>query len=193
MYIAIEGIDYTGKSTQIEALKQHFPDAIFTQEPGATPLGEQLRELALHTKMHNLARSFIFLADRAEHIAQVVAPSRAEKMIISDRSLISGVAYAGDLAEMAQLVAVNRMAAHGVLPDLAVILKIDDTNTLLRRMANQKPDEIEKEGLDYLLKVQEGLIAAAEALGIPFETIDAALPQSDITEKIKELIDDYSA
>ncbi|MDR3162303.1 MAG: dTMP kinase [Helicobacteraceae bacterium] len=192
MYIAIEGIDYVGKSTQVEALKKIYPEAIFTIEPGGTEIGEKIRDIVLYEKMDRLARMFLFLADRAEHAAKVLIPNKG-KMIISDRSLISGVAYAYKSADWQLLMAINRLAVYEVKPDLCIILKIEDEQTLLKRMITKKPDEVEKEGLLYLLEVQDEIIEAASSLEIPCETIDAALPQSDITERIKELIDDYSA
>ena len=94
MYIAIEGIDTAGKTTQIERLKKHFPDAIITKEPGGTSIGKEIREMVLSAKAQSKKAEFLlFLADRAEHIKEVVEPN-LDKMIISDRSAVSGVAYA---------------------------------------------------------------------------------------------------
>ena len=94
MYVVIEGIDTAGKSTQLEILSKKFSDAIFTKEPGATKLGSKLREMALNGEAKSkIAEMFLFLADRAEHIEEVIKPN-IDKMIISDRSVISGIAYA---------------------------------------------------------------------------------------------------
>lgn len=191
MYLAVEGIDFSGKSTQITALKALYPDAVFTAEPGGSPLGEKLRELVLHRQMHSLARTFLFLADRAEHAAKVLQPNR-EKLIISDRSLISGIAYAHSDAEEALLITMNKLAAHDILPDIAVLLKIDK-ETLLTRMALEKTDEIEKQGVDYLLAVQDNMVEVAESLGILLIAIDAARTPQDITNDIKDIIDDHCA
>jgi len=94
MYIAIEGIDTSGKSTQIQELEKYFQEAIITKEPGATEIGKEIREIVLNAKAKSKKAEFLlFLADRAEHVEEVVEPNLG-KMIISDRSAVSGVAYA---------------------------------------------------------------------------------------------------
>ena len=95
MYIALEGIDTAGKSTQIQALSKKFPDAIITKEPGATEIGKEIREMLLSARVESKKAEFLlFLADRAEHMLKVIEPNINTKMIISDRSAVSGVAYA---------------------------------------------------------------------------------------------------
>ena len=85
MYIAIEGIDTSGKSTQISKLAKHFPDAIITKEPGATDIGKEIREMVLSARAKSKKAEFLlFLADRAEHIQEVIEPN-LDKMIISNR------------------------------------------------------------------------------------------------------------
>ena len=124
MYILFEGIDRTGKSTQIKKLKTVFPDAIYTKEPGGTPLGEKIRDMVLHTQNpSSLAELFLFLADRAEHIDKVILPNRT-KMIISDRGYISGIAYAATKTDM-DLVALqnlNAIAMQNIHPDKIIFL-----------------------------------------------------------------------
>ncbi|OQU74052.1 dTMP kinase, partial [Helicobacter pylori] len=94
MYVALEGVDGAGKSTQVELLKTRFKNALFTKEPGGTKIGESLRRIALNENISELARAFLFLSDRAEHTESVIKPALKEKrLIISDRSLISGMAY----------------------------------------------------------------------------------------------------
>ena len=89
LYLALEGIDTCGKSTQIELLKRRFPRAIFTKEPGGSVLGKELRDILLHGNITSKKAEFLlFLSDRAEHIERVIAP-RLGNLIISDRSLIS--------------------------------------------------------------------------------------------------------
>ena len=97
MYAVIEGIDTAGKSTQLELLKKKFPNAIFTKEPGGTPLGIKLRSMALNGEAKSeIAEMFLFLADRAEHIEELIKANQTN-FIISDRSMISGIAYANQL------------------------------------------------------------------------------------------------
>ncbi len=96
MYVVIEGIDTAGKSTQLEILKNKFPNAIFTKEPGGTTLGIKLREMILSGEANSsLAEMFMFLADRAEHTQEIILKNK-NKLIISDRSFINEIAYAKD-------------------------------------------------------------------------------------------------
>lgn len=189
MYLVLEGIDTAGKSTQMDALRTLFPEAVLTKEPGGTPTGEQIRTLLLETGVRSeRAELLLFLADRSEHIEEVVLPNR-NGMIISDRSLISGMAYA--MVKQAfstdELLWLNRFATGGILPDFAVILKLSEAE-LIRRLGAKTHDAIEARGTEYLLNIQDELEHAAHILGIPTLVIDAALDVETITEQIKEII-----
>src|SRR3989344_6422130 len=98
-FIVIEGGDGAGKDTQIELLKKEFngPEFVYTREPGGTALGKVLREMLLHESygaLPLLTEVFLFLADRAQHAAEVVVPAlKKGKTVISNRSWISMVAY----------------------------------------------------------------------------------------------------
>ena len=95
MLINLEGIDGAGKSTQIALLASTFKDAIITKEPGATPLGEQIRKIILGENLNisHQSEMFLFLADRAEHYEKIIKPNR-DKIVFCDRSFVSGIAYA---------------------------------------------------------------------------------------------------
>lgn len=97
MYVVFEGVDCVGKSTQISLLKECFKEAVFTAEPGGTKLGTHLRELLLHKpyQLDKKTELLLFLADRAQHYDEVLKANQ-DKLIISDRSFISGMAYAKD-------------------------------------------------------------------------------------------------
>ncbi|ANV98500.1 dTMP kinase [Helicobacter enhydrae] len=187
MYVAIEGIDTAGKSTQIALLKESYPDAIFTLEPGGSALGVELRHILLQANrpLSPKAEFLLFLADRAQHIQEVVLPN-LDKMVVSDRSLISGVAYAQKVG-LEDAVALNRFATSDILPHFAIILKIPK-ETLIQRLNAKKRDHIEERGVEHLLEIQERLIFACEALGVPFVCIDASLRPDEIFEEIKQNI-----
>lgn len=95
MLINLEGVDGAGKSTQIALLASTFKDVIITKEPGATPLGEQIRKIILGENLNisHQSEMFLFLADRAEHYEKIIKPNR-DKMVFCDRSFVSGIAYA---------------------------------------------------------------------------------------------------
>ena len=189
MYLVLEGIDTAGKSTQMAALQRLFPDAVFTKEPGGTPTGEQIRTLLLQTGVRSeRAEMLLFLADRSEHVEEVIIPNR-QRLIISDRSVISGMAYAmvKQAFELEELLRLNRFATGGILPDFAVILRLHETE-LVRRLGAKPHDAIESRGTEYLLAIQDELEHAARLLGIPMLVIDASLEVDTITEQIKEII-----
>lgn len=185
MYIAIEGIDTAGKSTQIEKLREHFKDAIITKEPGGTEVGKEIREIVLSAKARSKKAEFLlFLADRAEHIKEIVEPN-LDKMIISDRSAVSGVAYAliqGEISETA-IVHLNRFATGGIYPSKVFLLRLTKEE-LEFRLSQKKLDGIELRGAEYLLGIQNAIIEAAKLLNLELVEIDATNTIDEITKEI---------
>ncbi len=182
LYLALEGIDTCGKSTQIELLKRRFPRAIFTKEPGGSVLGKELRDILLHGNITSKKAEFLlFLSDRAEHIERVIAPNLGN-LIISDRSLISGIAYAKGFDDI-WLRELNLFATGGIQPNLAVILELS-REELERRLSNKKHDTIESRGVGYLMELQERIKEAARLLKIPSVVIDATKTPEAICERI---------
>ena len=186
MYIAIEGIDTAGKSTQIAALAQTYPDAIITKEPGATELGIEIRELVLSARAKSKKAEFLlFLADRAEHLKEVIEPNINNKMIISDRSAISGVAYALIHGEIAQneLILLNNFATNSTYPEKVFLLQLTKEE-LEFRLSQKELDGIELRGSEYLLNIQDAIIKAAKLLNIELIIIDATQSIDAITKQI---------
>ena len=185
MYFALEGIDTAGKSTQIAALCAYFPDAIITKEPGATVIGKEIREMVLSAHAQSKKAEFLlFLADRAEHIKEVIEPNQT-KMIISDRSVVSGVAYAlvqGEISED-EIISLNRFATNGICPKCVFLLKLTKEE-LENRLSKKELDGIELRGSAYLLKIQEALVKAAKLLDIELIEIDASKEIDAITQEI---------
>ena len=189
MYIAIEGIDTAGKSTQIESLKALFPEALYTKEPGGTSVGIQIRSMVLDGALKSkTAELFLFLADRAEHTESLILPN-INKLIISDRSAVSGIAYAmvQNICDIDTLVSLNTLATNGHLPQMVFILKLTP-EVLAYRLSQKEHDTIEARGIDYLLNIQNSLIAASYALRIPTHVIDASQSIDTITQEITSLI-----
>ena len=191
MYIAIEGIDTAGKSTQISALRSNFIDAIITKEPGATEVGKEIREMVLSAKAKSKKAEFLlFLADRAEHITQVVKPNIASKMIISDRSAVSGVAYAlvqGEI-DKKELISLNDFATDRVYPEKIFLLWLTKEE-LEFRLSQKKLDGIELRGSQYLLAIQDAIVEATKLLGIQMIKIDATQSIEEITQEILKHIE----
>ncbi|WP_314978703.1 dTMP kinase [Campylobacter rectus] len=192
MYILFEGIDGAGKSTQIARLAAAFPQAIVTKEPGGTKLGENLREILLkENDLDKRAEILLFLADRAEHFGKIIKPN-LDKMILSDRGFVSGMAYAlaGGNFSFEELLSLNKFALQGNFPQKIVFFKADE-NTLRSRLSSRaQMDGIEARGFEYLLRVQDAMEEILQKLGVRYVAIDAALDEEKITNLIKEFIND---
>lgn len=189
MYIAIEGIDTAGKSTQIELLKNEFKNILFIKEPGFTKFGEKIREIIFNDEISKKTELFLFLADRAETIEKVVKPN-LNKNIISDRSVISGIAYALEFFDFNLLVNLNKFATDSIFPNFVIILKLDK-NTIEYRLSQKKHDNIEKRGVEYLLNIQDNIITTCNRLEIPYILIDASKSVEEIYFRIKKAISGY--
>ncbi len=185
MYIAIEGIDTAGKSTQIAALKEHFSDAVITKEPGATEIGKEIRQMVLSAKAKSKKAEFLlFLADRAEHMQEVIEPN-LHKMIISDRSAVSGIAYAliqGDISEE-ELVSLNNFATSNTYPQKVFLLCLSKEE-LEYRLSQKELDGIELRGSEYLLQIQDAIVQACKLLKLELVEIDATQSKEAITQEI---------
>ena len=197
MLVTFEGIDGVGKTTQMELLKQIYPNAILTMEPGGTEFGKILRKILLNEngekteiKSKN-AEMFLFLADRAEHYEKIVKPNKNE-LILCDRGFISGISYAlanDENANFNELVRLNKIALQGDFGDKFVFFKISQNDLEIRlKKRNLEFDRIEKRGISYLLKVQNFMENTLKSLNLDYITINAIDKIDEIHEKIKEFI-----
>ena len=192
MYVIFEGIDGAGKSTQIARLAAAFPQAIVTKEPGGTKLGENLREILLkENDLDKRAEILLFLADRAEHSGKIIKPN-SDKMILSDRGFVSGMAYAlaGGNFSFEELLSLNKFALQGNFPQKIVFFKADESTLRSRLGSSAKMDGIEARGFEYLLRVQDAMEEILQKLDIRYVTIGAAWDEEKITNLIKEFIND---
>lgn len=189
MYVLFEGIDTCGKTTQIELIAQNFDNVIITKEPGGTAFGKHAREILLQDSLSSKrAELLLFLADRAEHYAQVIKPNK-DKLIVSDRGFLSGIGYAlanGNF-DFEHLVELNKFALERDFPDL-IILFITNRKTLKKRMGEKTLDGIELRGLDYLMSVQNHMKESLEKLEINYLLIDATQTIEHIEKKIETKI-----
>ncbi|MEA3552931.1 MAG: dTMP kinase [Campylobacterota bacterium] len=193
MYVIIEGIDTAGKSTQLDILKQNYPEAIFTKEPGGTDLGVKLRQMVLNGEAKSkVAEMFLFLADRAEHSYEVVKPNK-DNIVISDRGFLSGIAYAKS-APLEIAISLNIMALNGAFPDKIVILELSKEE-LENRLSQKEQDSIEKRGSQYLLDIQTRMIETIEMINnmsetkIDFIVIDAKKSIEEVSSDIQKFLE----
>lgn len=193
MYIIFEGIDTCGKSTQIELISQKNRDILATKEPGGTDFGLHVREILLNSAfgLSKKAEMMLFLADRAEHFNQIVKPNR-NKIILSDRGFISGMAYAlssDEGLDFEFLYKLNCFVLDEILPNKIVFFKMDKA-TLQSRLNTKSHDVIEKRGIEYLLLVQDKMEEIIKKIGINTLTLEASMPKESLREKIERFIYD---
>jgi dTMP kinase len=155
-FISFEGIDGAGKSTHIgfvvDYLAAQGRDVVSSREPGGTPLGEKLRDLLLHEKMHLETEALLMFASRREHIAQVIEPALARgQWVLSDRFTDASFAYQGggrglDLAKMDVL---ENWVHPQLQPDLTLLFDVPLEVARLRLDASRTLDKFEREHADF--------------------------------------------
>ncbi|MDO5711966.1 MAG: dTMP kinase [Micrococcales bacterium] len=179
-FLAFEGGDGAGKSTQVELLAHWLRrwglTALTTCEPGGTPLGVVLRELLLHSG-HNLsprAEALLFAADRAQHVAHLVQPAlSAGDWVITDRYVDSSIAYqgAGRRLDGAQIAQLSAWATDGLTPDLTVLLDVPTHVGAARRQG--RADRVESAPDAFHEQVRQGFRALAAAAPERYLMLDA--------------------
>lgn len=192
MLINFEGVDGVGKSTQINMLKEIYKDAIITKEPGGTELGLMIREYLINnaSKISQRAEIFLFLADRAEHYEKVLKPNYGN-LILSDRSFVSGLAYAmanDDNLDIKTLIELNKFALCSDFGDKFVFLKADENLIRQRLFSRGQNDDIENRGIEYLMRVQGFMSIILADLKFDVLEVDASLNPEVIQDKIRKFI-----
>ena len=192
VYIAFEGPEACGKSTQARLLAESI-GAVLTRETGGTAIGEQLRSILHNVDTVGLddhAETLIVAADRAQHLAEVVRPafSRGEH-VVSDRSVYSTLAYQGYGRGLPvdEVRHVNEWAIGSTWPDLVILLVTDDA-TLERRMNARELDRIERAGADFHRRVREGFAEMAAADPTRWYVIDASTPADETAATIRGVV-----
>ena len=191
-FIAFEGGEGAGKSTQLRLLQQALQDAgyadiVLTFEPGATESGAALRALLLDsaTELGPRAEALLYAADRAEHVAEVVRPALERgAIVISDRYVDSSLAYqgAGRKIDERDLELVQRLATEGLRPDLTVLLDIAPAAGLARaRDRSGGHDRIESEALAFHQRVRSAFIERARRSRGRYLILDAELPPEELS------------
>jgi dTMP kinase len=198
VFIAFEGGEGTGKSTQIEllaaALRETGRVVVTTREPGATDVGRQIRELVLH-HAHPLtprAEALLFAADRAQHVDAVIRPAldRGE-VVLTDRFVDSSLAYQGvgrDLS-LDEVRRVSRWATGGLKPDLTVLLDLPAELGLARAHGRGPTDKLERESVAFHERVREAFRVQAESNHRRYLLIDASQPPPRIAEQVLAAVD----
>lgn len=205
LFISFEGIEGSGKSTQVgllaETLRTQGYEVVVTREPGGTPLGQVLRRLLLEPRETSLAPGaelLLMLADRVQHIQEVIAPAlHGGKIVISDRFVDSTTAYQGYGRGIALdlLARLNAFTCGEYLPDVTLLLDLPAADGLRRAGQRSRgetsfapPDPFEAESLDFHERVRMGFLAVARANPTRVRVIDAARSREEIHKEIVALV-----
>ena len=190
--VALEGIDGCGKTTQARILADHL-GAVATFEPGATELGASLRTLLLgrdQGPVADRAEALLMAADRAQHVAEVIAPALAAgRWVVTDRFAASTLAYQGygrglDPDELDTLVG---WATGGLRPDLTVLLDLPVAVAAVRR--GGAADRMEAEGDAFLQRVADGFRALAATSPDRWMVVDAIGEVGSIAAAIRAAVE----
>ncbi len=169
LFVVFEGGDRVGKSTQARALAAGLAASgiahILTHEPGGSPVGQTIRQLLLDpaSRLSDRAEALLYLADKAQHVSQVVLPALAAgRVVVCDRYVDSLLAYqgAGRALAVDELARLADWATHGLRPDLTVLLDADPRRAVARVWGK---DRLEAAGEDFHLRVRQGFLALAQA------------------------------
>ncbi|MEU6088292.1 dTMP kinase [Streptomyces sp. NPDC047085] len=196
-FIALEGGDGAGKSTQAEALAEWIRakghEVVLTREPGATPVGKRLRSILLDVSSAGLshrAEALLYAADRAEHVDTVVRPALERgAVVISDRYIDSSVAYQGAGRDLSptEIARINRWATHGLVPHLTVLL--DVSPEAARERFTEAPDRLESEPAEFHARVRAGFLTLAAADPGRYLVVDAGQDPEAVTTVIRHRLD----
>jgi dTMP kinase len=207
--IAFEGVEGSGKSTQLELLRQALEgrggpgdrrggppvrrprEVVVTREPGGTPAGERVRALLLDPEIELDPRTeaLLFAAARAELVAEVIRPALERgAVVLCDRYLDSSLAYQGVARGLGRgpVEEVNRFATGGLLPDLVVLLDLDPADGLGRRAGEL--DRIEAQDLGFHRRVRQAFCDLAAADPGRFAVVAAAAPVGEVAARVQAAV-----
>jgi dTMP kinase len=205
MLITLEGIEGSGKTTQIRHLVDYFQKmgkaCVVTREPGDTEIGKKIRAILLDPENKNLdplAELFLYAADRAQHIKERITPAiDSGKIVISDRFHDATTVYQGWARgiDPAIIGTIHRLVLGSLLPDLTFLFDLPPETGLKRALrqvdiGTRTPEEtrFEREALPFHQKVREGYLELARCEPGRFIVIDAAQSEQEVTEAITTIL-----
>ncbi len=201
VFISIEGIEGTGKSTQAGLLAEHLRGqglpVVQTLEPGGTPIGLKIRELLLSLEsagMDSVVELLLYNASRVQHIREVIIPALGRgAVVITDRFSDSTVAYQGfgrgidlKLIDSLDAIGTNRLR-----PDLTILLDIDVETGLMRNRHINKRDRLELEDVRFHEEVRKGFLRIAAGEPDRIRIVDCSTGVEEVHRRISVLADDF--
>lgn len=202
MFITFEGPEGCGKSTHakllVQYLESHGLSVCLTREPGGTNLGKEIRSLLLkpEQRLDKSAEIFLFAADRAQHITEVIKPALAAgQVVLCDRYIDSTLAYqlGGRKLPEDMVRYLNMVATDGLLPDLTILLDVPAQIGLSRAKAAHQTDRFEQEKIQFHEQVRKCYLSIAAA--DPKRVKVVASGEREIAEvqgEIRKIIDNYT-
>ncbi|HHW66102.1 dTMP kinase [Defluviitalea raffinosedens] len=194
LFISMEGSDGSGKTTQIERLKDYFLnkgyEVIITREPGGTLISEQIRNIVLDVKnevLSDMTETLLYAASRAQHVEEKIKPAlESGKIVISDRFVDSSIVYQGyargigmDIVE-----AINSYAVQGFMPDITFFFDIEPELAMKRKNSQKSLDRLEQEHISFHNKVYEGYKILLKKYPERIKSINARQSIDNIYEQI---------
>ena len=200
-FITFEGIDGSGKSTQLRLLanflQQEGCELLLTREPGGTPVGNRLRAALLdaHEEVDPLTELLVFAADRAQHVRRVLRPAlESGQIVFSDRYADATRAYQGAGRGFSRelIEEIIQLATEGLKPDLTVLfdLSIEDSTARTRRRGNgtQKGDRLDAENDEFHTRVREAYLQLAASEPDRIKIVNTSQPPELTHQRVKEII-----
>lgn len=196
MFISLDGADGVGKSTQVELLRGWLEsrghDVVACRDPGATALGERIRDLLLHADDVSISRAselLLYMAARAQMVAEVIRPAlEAGRTVVSDRYLLASVVYQGHAGglDTEAIWSVGRMATGGLLPDLTIVLDAPPAATEARMQ--RAWDRMERQGDAFRAKLRAGYLIEAAGRHDSIVVIDASRSIEEVQSDIQQAV-----
>jgi dTMP kinase len=206
LFITFEGVEGSGKTTQIQRLKKYLTrkgiSCKITREPGGCPISEKVRKILLdpdHRGMVPLSELFLYEAARAQHVEEVIIPFlKKGGVVLCDRFSDASIAYQGhgrgvDLGWVEKL---NRLSSQSIKPDITFLLDCPSTVGLKRARrrnqvaGNEKQDRFEREKIDFHHRVRRGYLSLARREPRRVKVIDTRQGEEKVFEKIRKIVDE---
>lgn len=196
MFLSFDGVDGSGKTTQIELLcewlREQQHDVVTCRDPGSTELGEALRAIVLQdfeTPIDRTSEMLLYMASRAQLVQQVIQPALATgKVVVSDRFLLANVVYQGYAGglDVEQLWQVGEVAIGGLHPDLTIVLDMEVAAA--RQRMDRELDRMESQGSEFLERVRDGFLMESQLNHENIVVIDADRPIEMVQEDIRTAV-----
>ncbi len=195
MFVAFEGVDGAGKSTQVRLLGEHLErsgrEVVICREPGGTSLGEELRRILLDPGSGDLqpeVEVLLFMAARAQLCNKIIRPElQSGKAVISDRFLWSSVVYQGVVGGLGveEVLSIGRVATRGLLPELTFLVDLDPAAS---HSGLDDGDRMESRGIEFQRRVRDGFLALAEEFKDSFILIDGGASIEQVHQQVLDAL-----